>query len=88
MTVSALNPAEQPVVTGYHMVCLLGCSGVTLNRYIAQGLVPRPDARAGDGHKLWRLSTIRAWRSDLADAAADLVKRPPIRLYNTLPAVA
>lgn len=84
MTVSALNPADPPVVTGFHMGCLLGCSGVTLNRYIAQGLVPRPDARAkGDG-KLWKLSTLCAWRSDIADAAAALITRPPIRLFHPL----
>ena len=86
MTVSALNPADPPVVTGYHMVCLLGCSSATLNRHIKTGLVPRPDATAkGDG-KLWRLSTIRGWRPDLAPDLATMVSRPPAKLF--LPAAA
>ena len=81
MTISALNPADPPVVTGYHMVCLLGCSSATLNRHIAAGLIPRPDARAkGDG-KLWRLSTIRAWRPDLADDLAAMASRQPAKLF-------
>ena len=81
MTVSTLNPADAPVVTGYHMVCLLGCSSATLNRHIAVGLIPRPDAIAkGDG-KLWKLSTIRAWRPDLAPDLAVMASRPPAKLF-------
>ncbi len=80
MTISTLNPADPPVVTGYHMVCLLGCSAATLNRHIAAGLVPRPDGRAKDYGKLWRLSTIRAWRPDLADDLAAMARRAPAKL--------
>lgn len=85
MTISTLNPADPPVVTGFHMGCLLGCSNNTLNRYMALGKVPRPDARTTGNGKLWRLSTLRAWRPDVADAAADLIAREPIRLNQASP---
>jgi hypothetical protein len=65
MTVSVLNPADPPVVTAYHLVCLLACSDCALNRHIAQGLVPRPDARVTGNGKVWKLSTLRAWRPDI-----------------------
>ena len=80
MTVSALNPADPAVVTAAHMVCILGCAGATLNRYIVAGLVPRPDARGFGAGKLWRLSTIRAWRPDLVADFAALASRPPAKL--------
>ncbi|MBZ4192716.1 MAG: hypothetical protein LAE24_00185 [Candidatus Contendobacter sp.] len=81
MTVSALNPAsETPVVTASHMLCILGCSGATLNRYIIAGRVPHPDARGFGAGKLWRLSTIRAWRPDLVADFAALASRAPAKL--------
>lgn len=80
MTVSAINPADPAVVTAAHMVCILGCSEATLNRHIVAGRVPRPDARAFGNSKLWRLSTIRAWRPDLVDDLAALASRAPAKL--------
>jgi hypothetical protein len=81
MTVSASTPdPDAPVVTAAHMLCLLNCSGATLNRYIIAGRVPRPDARTFGNGKLWRLSTIRAWRPDLVDDLAALASRAPAKL--------
>lgn len=81
MTIPAVNPADDaPVVTAAHMVCVLGCAAATLNRHIIAGRVPRPDARGFGAGKLWRLSTIRAWRPDLVADFAALASRAPAKL--------
>lgn len=80
MTVSALNAADPAIVTGAHLTCILDCSGATLNRHIAAGQVPRPDERGRGAKKLWRLSTIRAWRPDLEADLAAMASRKPAKL--------
>ena len=77
MTITAIDP---PVVTTPVLVCVLGCSLATLNKHITAGHIPQPDARAIGNAKLWKLSTLRAWRPDVADAAKDLINRKPITL--------
>lgn len=79
ITITAIDP---PVVTSYHLSCLLGFSTASLSKRVAAGQVPRPDARTNGNAKLWKLSTIRAWRPDIADAATDLINRRPIPLYR------
>lgn len=84
MTVSANSASNNdPIVTGFHLLCVLGCSHNSLNVYLKDGRVPQPDARGYGNGKLWRLSTLHAWRPDIADAALDLVNRPPIRLSRS-----
>jgi len=74
---------DPPVVAAHHLACLLGCSTNSLSRYVVAGLVPPPDARANGNAKLWKTSTIRRWRPDVAEAVAELVSRKPIPLNTT-----
>ena len=85
VSVSAVHPSDPPVIAGYHLNCLLACSDATLKRWIAQGIVPRPDARIAHRGRVWKLSTLRAWRPDLAEAVRELANRPPIRLLRDYP---
>ena len=79
MTITAIDP---PVVTPTILAVVMGCSSATLIKYLSAGQVPRPDARTNGNAKLWKLSTIRAWRPDIADAATDLINRRPIPLHR------
>ena len=89
MTIAAAASPDSPVLTAAQLGCLLACSSSTLIKHMAAGLVPRPDARGHGNAKLWKLSTIRAWRPDIADAAVDLISRRPIPLVRaSLPAAA
>lgn len=77
MTITAIDP---PVVPTPVLACVLACSSATLSKRITAGQVPTPDARANGNLKLWKLSTLRAWRPDVAAAAAELVSRKTIPL--------
>ena len=79
MTITAIDP---PVVTPTILACVLGCSSATLNKYLTTEKIPQPDLRAYGNMKLWKLSTIRAWRPDVAEAAAELVSRKIIPLNS------
>ena len=73
---------EPAVVNAMHLAAATGCSVATLNNRISTGQFPPCDARGRGNAKLWRLSTLNAWRPDVAAAAAELVARKPIPLYR------
>ena len=77
-TITAIDP---PVPTPV-LACVLACSSATLSKRITAGQVPPPDNRANGNLKLWKLSTLRAWRLDVADACAALLNRKPIPLHR------
>ena len=79
MTVTAIDP---PVVKTVHLICALGVSAGTLTKYLSLGQIPPPDVRGNGNLKLWKLSTIRAWRPDVADVCAVLICRVPIPLHR------
>ncbi len=72
----ALPAIDQPVIRPAHMCLALHCSEALVSRHISAGNIPRPDGRGTDNVKLWKRSTIRAWRPDIADAIDDLLKHP------------
>ena len=64
---------DLPIVTVNHLTAALGCSTGSINKYLLLGQIPQPDARGQSNAKLWKLSTIRAWRPDLADIINQLI---------------
>ena len=78
-TITAIDP---PVVATPVLACVLACSSATLSKRITAGQVPSPDARANGNLKLWKLSTLRRWNPDAADACAALLNRKPIPLHR------
>jgi len=79
MTITAIDP---PVVPTPVLACVLACSSATLSKRITAGQVPTPDCRSNGNQKIWRLSTLRAWRPDVADACAVLITRKPLPLHR------
>lgn len=79
MTITAIDP---PVVKTLHLLSALGISAGTLIKYLSLGQIPPPDLRGNGNLKLWKLSTLRAWRPDIADACAAAVARKPIPLHR------
>ena len=77
-TITAIDP---PVPTPV-LACVLACSSATLSKRITAGQVPPPDSRANGNLKLWKLSTLRRWNPDAADACAALLNRKPIPLHR------
>ena len=73
---------DLPVITAQHLAVVVGCSAFTLNRYLQFGEIPTPDARGLGNGKLWRRSTLHAWRPDIAAACAELAARKPLPLYR------
>ena len=69
-------PATDLVVRPAHLMLALSVGDRTLIAHIAKGNIPKPDAKGQAGLKLWRLATIRAWRPDIADAIAEILKHP------------
>ena len=73
---------DLPVVTAQHLATVIGCSAFTLHRYLQLGELPKPDARGRGNAKLWKISTLRDWRPDIATAAVGLVTRKTIPLHR------
>jgi len=67
---------DEPMIRPAHLALALNVGDRTLISRVLQGSVPRPDARGHAGLKLWKLSTIRNWRPDVADAIEALLKIP------------
>jgi hypothetical protein len=79
-TVNSLSQSNDPLVRGLFLSCALQLSEATIKTYIREKKIPRPDAHSNVGQaKLWRLSTIRAWRPDVADTVELLLKIPTNR---------
>ena len=68
---------DLPIVTVNHLTAALGCSTGSINKYLLLGQIPQPDARGQSNAKLWRLSTIRAWRPDVAEIVSELIRLLP-----------
>ena len=76
------------VVRPAHLCLALNMNDRALCDHIAKGNIPPPDARGHGQLKLWRIATIRAWNSPLADDIERLIKIPafapkPSRRSNT-----
>ena len=69
---------DLPVVAAHHLTAALACSPGSLNKALLLGKIPQPDVRGRSNAKLWRLSTIRAWRPDVADIVAELIVLLPM----------
>jgi DNA-binding transcriptional MerR regulator len=54
------SPSRDPLLTPQEVACLLRCSIRTLQRYVAQGLLP-PPIRFTSQKCFWRKSVIRAF---------------------------
>ena len=73
------NHIDEPaIIRPPHLACLMGCSVRTVEKRLGDGQIPPPDARGQGNTKLWKTSTIRAWRPDIADAAAVLARVTPV----------
>mgnify|MGYP003375348488 CR=1 FL=1 len=72
-----LNTRDPAVVTVNHLTAALGCSTGSINQYMLLGKIPQPDVRGRSNQKFWRLSTIRAWRPDVADIVSELIRLLP-----------
>ena len=80
MTAKRTTTARDPaVVTVNHLTAALGCSTGSINKYMLIGQIPQPDVRGQSNAKLWKLSTIRAWRPDVADIVSELIRLLPRR---------
>jgi len=72
----ALPASDQAVIRPAHLCLALHCGEKVIINHIAQGNIPRPDARGLGNVKLWKRSTIRAWNPAIADAIDDLLAHP------------
>ena len=81
-TITTITAIDPPVVRAPHLATILGCSVATLDDRLSRGKIPRPDTRGNGNCKLWRVSTIRAWRPDIADAVAALARIAPARGFT------
>ena len=70
---------DLPIVAAHHLTAALACSPGSLNKLLMQGKVPPPDVRGRSNAKLWKLSTIRAWRPAVADTVSKLIPLLPIQ---------
>lgn len=63
----------EPAVTLEVLTAALGINAVTLHRRRQSGSVPPPDA-CGKCRTTWHLSTLRAWRPDVARRCQAVLK--------------
>ena len=76
MTSPTCDPS---LVAAHHLTAAMGCSPGSLNKLLLLGKIPPPDVRGQFNAKLWKLSTIRAWRPDVADTVGKLIPLLPIK---------
>jgi hypothetical protein len=67
---------DEPVIDMSFIENDLGVVGRTCRKYIAKGILPRPDSNLC-GRDIWRLSTYRKFKQDLLEGKFALAKRPP-----------
>lgn len=61
-----------------HLSFAMQLSEATINNRVYRGTIPAPDGRLVFNQKAWRLSTIHAWRPDVARVVEQLLAIQPV----------
>ena len=63
-----------------HLQSVLGVSSATISTGIDRGDIPPPDVRTCGNARTWRISTLRAWRPDIAEKIETLLQNNVVPL--------